>query len=405
MNFNRDIFFSEYRKRFGKLTEIQAKGLERLLTGYERYYGWWDNLDQIANSLAQIKLETAHSFHPVVEGYYLAKGVPPDDNYYNGNYPVVKNFQKQLYYFPFFGRGDIQLTHEENYREQDELIKKYFPEIVSDFESRSGQKLDLVKHPEQVLDGSISFSAMTIGMHKGTFREGQTLDRYINNRMVDDFNARNIVNGDRFHKDKQTGEKIGEKIVKNAHKFREILNFSLIKNNHPAFDDLREDEINLEIPETIPATNPAVSPPENPASNPSTEPVESNLANSAQPVPAAPLGDAPNREPQTWLNVEDWKGWVFSKLKWCWGSFTGANLTQFTGNAFAAVNSGENWWIYLAIAAVIFILTIIVAFLITVGLLAIWYFNRKEIKEYLMLAKKSQLDPTSHNLGLRFERI
>lgn len=226
MKFDRSKFFAGYRQEFKSLDQTQVEGLERLLWGVETYYGWWDNIDQIANAFCQIKHETAHSFHPCVEGYYLGDSKAP--NYYTGNTDRVRRFQASLRYFPHIGRGDIQLTWEENYRDQNGYVRKYFPEIVAEFEARTLQRFDLVAHPEQALDGKISFCIVTIGMHKGTFRPGHTLDRYINANHVDHFNARDIVNGDKHYKQKPSGTKIGDVIVRDARRFAQILRTSLI---------------------------------------------------------------------------------------------------------------------------------------------------------------------------------
>jgi type IV secretory pathway VirB3-like protein len=127
--------------------------------------------------------ETASSFQPVEEGFYLRDP------------QRVKAFQKKLWYYPDFGRGDVQLTHKDNYVKMQRLVPRYFPEVVSEFESRTGKKFDLINHPEQVMDGQISFCIMTIGMHLGEFRGGHNLDRHINHEKCDYFYARFIING------------------------------------------------------------------------------------------------------------------------------------------------------------------------------------------------------------------
>lgn len=233
MKFNRKLFFDEYRERFKAPTPAQVAGIERLLTGFETYNGWWDNVDQIANAFAQVKHETNESFMPVVEGYYLARSTPPD---YTGKSERVKHFQEGLRYYPHFGMGDIQLTWKENYAEQDHLIRKYFPERVSEFEKRAGQKFDMIKNPRQALDPWISFCVFTIGMCLGTFREGHTLDRYINAKNVDHFTARNIVNGDRFYKIQGSNIRIGDKIASDAKKFAAIMRESLVVEDKSSDD-------------------------------------------------------------------------------------------------------------------------------------------------------------------------
>lgn len=277
MRFDRSKFFDEYRQQFRSLNQTQVDGLERLLWGVETYNGWWDNIDQIANAFAQIKSETAHSFHPCVEAFYL--GDPKAPNYYTGNTDRVSRVQQGFRYYPHFGRGDIQLTWLENYRDQTGYVRKYFPELVTEFEHRTGQSFDLVKHPEQALDGKISFAIMTIGMHLGKFRAGHTLDRYINANEIDHFNARDIVNGDKNYKNQQ-GQKIGNVIAANALRFAKILRASLI------------DATELDILE-VPASNreneqaaelPAVIQPENePANEAASLAAASDPASEAQP--------------------------------------------------------------------------------------------------------------------------
>lgn len=245
MRFDRAKFFDAYRQQFGSLNQTQVEGLERLLWGVETYNGWWDNIDQTANAFAQIKGETAHSFHPCVEAFYLGDPTKPD--YYIGNTDRVHRVQLGFRYYPHFGRGDIQLTWLENYRNFTALVRKYFAELVAEFESRHEEVFDLVKNPEQALDGKISFAIMTIGMHLGKFRAGHSLDRYINANEVDHFNARDIVNGDKNYRNKQ-GHKIGDVIAADARRFAKVLRASLIDASEDDILELGVVEPSLEIP-------------------------------------------------------------------------------------------------------------------------------------------------------------
>lgn len=79
----------------------------------------------------------------------------------------------------FFGRGYPQVTHEENYRAASKVVG-----------------VDLVKNPERMLEPLIAIPVMLHGMINGTFRKGQTLERYINDKSVNYYSARNIINGD-----------------------------------------------------------------------------------------------------------------------------------------------------------------------------------------------------------------
>lgn len=330
MQFDRQRFYEQYRRRFGKLNDDQVRGIERLLTGYERYYGWWNFLPQIANSLAQVKHETAHSFLPVVEGYYLGDENKP--NYFIGNTERVARFQRSLRYYPHFGMGDIQLTWAENYEEQDTYIRQYFPEIVAEFETRSGQKFDLVKNPKQALDPWISFAAMTIGMHKGTFREGHTLDRYINPKGVDHFTARNIVNGDRYYKNRQ-GERIGDVIARDALKFTAIL--------EAALRDADENDI-LEIkPDSSEAGDPAGS---------LVDSQKPTSITDETPEPGAAGSPAVNGdggiEPAKISSPEPYNGIGFwATIKRDLGAVTGGNITFEGLSTYAQQASGWPEWV------------------------------------------------------------
>lgn len=193
---------------------------------------------------------------------------------------------------------------------------------------------------------------------------------------------------------------------------RYYVNYKPEKN---AFQDLREDEISFNLPDQS-LSNPAEFPPNNSSDYLPSEPVGevSAAQESEQSAPASSVPEQNGQEAnagsqsetsQTWLNVEDWKPWVFSKLKWVWSAFSGANFAQFSGNTFAAMKDSENWWIYLAFAGAILLISLIICAVISLILLAIWYFNRKEIKEYFHLSYVSKIDPNLKNLGLKFEKI
>lgn len=432
MKFDRKKFFDKYKLEFGELNDYQVAGLERLLWGYETYYGWWDSIPQIANSFAQVGHETAHSFNPVVEGYYLAKNVPMDKRYFQGGYDKVREFQSHLRYFPYYGIGDIQLTWAENYIEQDGLLRKYFPEIVEEYDAAHSVKLNLSKHPEQMLDGKISFCVMTVGMHKGTFREGHTLDRYLSDSRhsrADHNLARQIVNGDRNYRRKFAKETIGNEIADAALKFEKILNYSLLpedltpQNVSRQIDRLSVQPVEPEQPAAAPISysdpsnndsNIASSSYSDPAQN--QQPVAQ--ANSAAAVVAQnndtsvaaiatqsePLGDAPDASPRGWIHVQDWKPFVVGWLKRVWKSFGLTNITQFSSFTTLGVKyGGENWWIFVLAGILVFLFLLTVAVAASGVLAWIWYVNRKEINHAHALVAESKRDPQSFNLGLQFD--
>lgn len=289
MRFDRQIFFEQYRRLFGPINDqYVVDGLNRLVTGFETYHGWWDDIRQISNALAQVRWETNQSYTPVEEGYYLGDADEP--GYFDGeNSAAVKRLQKSFRYFPHFGRGDIQLTWAENYKDQDHRIRKWFPERVAEFERRTGKRFDLVGDPDQALDPWISFCIFTIGMHLGTFRPGRNLDRYITPSKTDHFNARDIVNGDKNYI--KNGKKIGIWIAEDAKRFEAVLKSALL----PGQIDPSDEEIDTIIdnigPDTTspPVTLPiSVAPPDTPDLG--IKPAENETVSA---VETAPAGDQP----------------------------------------------------------------------------------------------------------------
>lgn len=91
--------------------------------------------------------------------------------------------KKHLSYYPWYGRGEVQLTHERNYT----FATKRLREL--------GFDCDLVANPDQALNPKISTAIMVYGMLEGWFT-GKKLRDYLpadpNRRHYQ--NARRIVN-------------------------------------------------------------------------------------------------------------------------------------------------------------------------------------------------------------------
>ncbi|HEY9852945.1 MAG TPA: penicillin-insensitive murein endopeptidase [Leptolyngbyaceae cyanobacterium] len=119
---------------------------------------------QIAYILATIQHETADSFQPVKESYFLGE-------------PQGENHRKTLRYYPFYGRGYVQLTWDYNYRKYSDLLG-----------------LDLVNNPDLVMRPDISLFILVDGMKRGVFT-GRKLDDHISEERVDFLKARWIING------------------------------------------------------------------------------------------------------------------------------------------------------------------------------------------------------------------
>lgn len=93
--------------------------------------------------------------------------------------------KRHFSYYPWYGRGEIQLTHLSNYKFSGDRLSKLL-----------GRKIDLIANPDLALDPVISTAIMIYGMLEGWFT-GKKLNDYINN--IGDreqyVNARRIVNG------------------------------------------------------------------------------------------------------------------------------------------------------------------------------------------------------------------
>lgn len=134
------------------------------------------NISEAAYVLATTHHETNATFEPVREAYW------------------VKNAEqwrkKNLRYWPYYGRGFVQLTWDYNYKKATE----YFNTVL-------GIKVDFVKNPDLVMDPNYAVIILVIGMREGWFT-GKELDDYIDDIDESDkedfleyYNARRIVNG------------------------------------------------------------------------------------------------------------------------------------------------------------------------------------------------------------------
>lgn len=117
---------------------------------------------QTAYILATVQWETAHTMKPVREAYWLS------ENWRRSN----------LRYYPWYGRGYVQLTWEENYRRAQEKL---------------GLGDKLTKNPDAAMESRYAVQILVRGMMEGWFT-GKPLTRYINGDNVDYLNARRVVN-------------------------------------------------------------------------------------------------------------------------------------------------------------------------------------------------------------------
>lgn len=117
--------------------------------------------NQCAYVLATAYWETARTMEPVIEAYWLSDA-----------------WRKQhLRYYPWYGRGFVQLTWENNYKRA---------------AKETGVKMD--KDPELALQPNVAADVAVTGMKQGWFTTKKLSD-YITLQKSDFKNARRIING------------------------------------------------------------------------------------------------------------------------------------------------------------------------------------------------------------------
>ena len=176
---DRKFFFDTCRANFGKFKSAQVTGLDFLLNKFDESTDF-DTKSKIAYALATIKRETAETYHPVQEGYWITTNrVTKLYNYYANHNPGALGtiFPNGKTGKNYLGRGYVQITHNFNY-------------------SKLGTALSipLLANPELALEEESAFKLMEYGMVNGSFT-GKKLSNYFNDDGYDFLNARKIING------------------------------------------------------------------------------------------------------------------------------------------------------------------------------------------------------------------
>lgn len=162
-------FFDTVRKPlFRRLSAAQVSGHEDIITAMKKHKV---PLSWAAYILATAYHETAQRMQPVREGLNASDAWR----------------KRNLRYYPWYGRGHVQLTWEENYRKADKKL---------------GLGGELVKNKDLALDPDLSAEIMVIGMLEGWFtgdKKGRhTLVRHLPNKnaatRTQFRNARRIIN-------------------------------------------------------------------------------------------------------------------------------------------------------------------------------------------------------------------
>lgn len=130
---DRAKFYDTVRAKYGTLKASQVNGFEAVLDATEG-----QPLSHRAYSLATAWHETNKTMLPVVEAYWLSEGWR----------------KKNLRYYPWHGRGYVQLTWEYNYKLADQKL---------------GLRGSLLAKPDRAMEPAIAAKIMRIGMDEGWF--------------------------------------------------------------------------------------------------------------------------------------------------------------------------------------------------------------------------------------------
>jgi predicted chitinase len=157
---DRTKFWNAARPIFHGPNQPQVDGTNALLDYWERKYPTGD-IRWLAYVLATTLWETARTMQPVREAYWMSE-----------------EWRKEnLRYYPFYGRGDVQLTWEDNYRAMSAIVGR-----------------NLVANPDDALIPDVAAVIIFYGMEHGMFG-GTGLAYWFNAQKDDPVGARHLVNG------------------------------------------------------------------------------------------------------------------------------------------------------------------------------------------------------------------
>jgi hypothetical protein len=162
---DRDVYFDSVRGSLfsGALEQVHVDGQSVILAVWDYQAGGtpMNDLRWLAYMLATVFHETAQRMWPITE---------------YGSQSYLQNKE----YWPYIGRGFVQLTWENNYDRASKALALI-------------DERDLVEHPEMALDSLIATRILFRGMAEGWFT-GKKLGQYFNDERDDPVNARQIIN-------------------------------------------------------------------------------------------------------------------------------------------------------------------------------------------------------------------
>lgn len=146
----------------GGYTALQVTSIELLITEFFK---------QGLELKAQLAYLLATAYHECHNPSYPQRRLTPMREFGGERYLKSKT------YYPYYGRGFVQLTWRSNYEKASKRLG-----------------IDLVKDPDLALDPVYAANIMVYGMKHGTFT-GKKLSDYIHPEKTDFLQARRIING------------------------------------------------------------------------------------------------------------------------------------------------------------------------------------------------------------------
>jgi putative chitinase len=138
MTLDKAAFYTHLRAKLGRLSVLQVEGFESILAAIDDA-----PLSHQAYMLATAWHETAATMQPVREAFHLSE-----------------NWRKKnLRYWPWYGRGLVQITWERNYRKLDEACAQ----------AGLTEPGEILKNPDLAMRPDIAAFALRRGMEEGWY--------------------------------------------------------------------------------------------------------------------------------------------------------------------------------------------------------------------------------------------
>ena len=156
---------------FPRLSQGQVEGIDAILDcwngGPEGLFSGAVYDAHLSYMLATVFHETAQTMQAVKEGLQAS-------DHWRKNH---------LRYYPYYGRGLVQLTWKSNYQKMAQAIAPFYPEAA-----------DMDTNLDRALEPKIAVAILFYGMSRGSFT-GKSLHTFIGGHTCDFYHARQIING------------------------------------------------------------------------------------------------------------------------------------------------------------------------------------------------------------------